>query len=213
MSERQHNTKPKPAGIINTIIYTIVNIAMINLVALLILLGWFSLEGLIKGFGVSIVHENKILITNLTFIEHSRSYLSNVLVNKLNHVHEIATHLSTHCDSALWQNIINVVSSGTEIELTRFICIILLLPLFLLLLLVSIMDGLVKRDVRKYQGARESTYMFHRFKNIFGFGFFISLLFYLCLPLALSPLAILLPQIILLSLVCHISISNFKKYV
>ena len=57
----------------------------------------------------------------------------------------------------------------------RFFIFLLALPLFILFVCLGCVDGLVQRDIRKFQAARESTYFFHRIKRTWTFCFFVPL--------------------------------------
>ena len=62
------------------------------------------------------------------------------------------------------------------------------IPLFSLSLSIGLVDGLVQRDIRKFQGARESTLLFHRIKRCGAAIFFLPLFAYLAWLSPVSPL-------------------------
>lgn len=96
---------------------------------------------------------------------------------------------------------------------TRLFIFLLSLPLFLLLVGFGLVDGLVQRDVRKFQAARESTYLFHRIKKAWKSCFFMPLFFYFVWPFVIHPLWFLMPIAIVLGLMMQLSFQSFKKYV
>jgi integrating conjugative element membrane protein (TIGR03747 family) len=101
----------------------------------------------------------------------------------------------------------------TGIVLTRLGILLLTLPLFLLCLGLGLVDGLVQRDIRKFQGARESTLLFHEFKRGSGFWFFVPLLIYFLWPWPLEAQWVLLPLAIAMGLLMQLGAKSFKKYV
>ena len=88
-----------------------------------------------------------------------------------------------------------------------------MLPLFMLALTVGFIDGLVQRDIRKFQGARESTFFFHRILLLFKFTFFTPLLIYFSLPFFVSPVLFFGLQSIGLGVLIQMAARSFKKYV
>ena len=104
----------------------------------------------------------------------------------------------------------------SEIVLTRLIQYELSLPLFVVVIGVLAIDGLVMRDIRRFQGARESTFIFHRAKRGLSVCIFIPFLIYLACPISLSSLGsalFLLLHAMLVGLLLRIAITHFKKYV
>jgi len=95
----------------------------------------------------------------------------------------------------------------------RLFIFLLSLPLFILWVVLGIVDGLVQRDIRKFQGARESTYFFHRIKKAWHSSFFVPLFLYLVWPYAINPAWFLVPMAVGLGLMMQLSLRSFKKYV
>jgi integrating conjugative element membrane protein (TIGR03747 family) len=95
----------------------------------------------------------------------------------------------------------------------RLFIFILALPLFLLCVGLGCIDGLVQRDIRKFQGARESTYLFHRIKMTWKSLFFVPIFLYFVCPLVIHPLWFFLPLAVTLGLMMQIGLRSFKKYV
>ena len=94
----------------------------------------------------------------------------------------------------------------------RLIVLGLTLPLFLLAALVGVIDGLVRRDIRRFGAGHESGFVFHRAKaSILPLAVLPGVV-YLALPVSVHPLWILLPGAILLSTAVNITAGSFKKY-
>lgn len=117
----------------------------------------------------------------------------------------------------LWHQVaapfLSVLLGVTVIVLTRVFIFLLALPVFLLLVGLGLVDGLVQRDVRKFQGARESTYLFHRIKRSWPWCFFVPLWMYLVWPWPLLPAWFLIPMAMWLGMMVQLSVRSFKKYV
>lgn len=96
--------------------------------------------------------------------------------------------------------------------LVRLLVLCLTLPLFLMAAFVGLVDGLVRRDVRRFGAGRESGFVYHRARaTLMPLAVFPWVL-YLALPVSISPLLILLPSAILLGLAADIASGSFKKY-
>jgi integrating conjugative element membrane protein (TIGR03747 family) len=109
--------------------------------------------------------------------------------------------------------VVTVFQGTASIIGTRLFIFFLSGPFVLLCVFLGLVDGLVQRDIRKFQAARESTYLFHRIKKMWKPFFFVPLFFYFACPLVVSFLWFLLPMVIGLSVLIKISLQSFKKYV
>lgn len=85
-------------------------------------------------------------------------------------------------------------------------------PLFVLIAIVGVVDGLVQRDLRRWGGGRESSYLYHYAKRSNGVFLLSAGVLYLALPLSIPPVLILLPFAVLLGISLSITASMFKKY-
>lgn len=96
--------------------------------------------------------------------------------------------------------------------LVRLLVLCLLLPLFLMAVFVGFVDGLVRRDIRRFGAGRESGFVFHRAKAALMPLVVLPWAVYLALPISVSPLLILLPSAVLLGVAVNIAAGSFKKY-
>ncbi|MFG1304676.1 TIGR03747 family integrating conjugative element membrane protein [Xanthobacter autotrophicus] len=96
--------------------------------------------------------------------------------------------------------------------IVRLLVLVLTLPLFLLAAFVGLIDGLVRRDIRRFGAGRESGFVYHRAKASLMPLAVLPWVIYLALPVSISPLFILLPSAILLGLAVSIAAGSFKKY-
>nr|WP_178132232.1 MULTISPECIES: TIGR03747 family integrating conjugative element membrane protein [unclassified Pseudomonas] len=97
--------------------------------------------------------------------------------------------------------------------IVRLLVLVLTLPLFLLAAFVGLVDGLVRRDIRKFGAGRESGFVYHRAKAALMPLAVLPWVTYLALPVSLHPLMILLPAAFLLGLAVNIAAASFKKYI
>ncbi|WP_140720745.1 TIGR03747 family integrating conjugative element membrane protein [Pseudomonas sp. Hp2] len=96
--------------------------------------------------------------------------------------------------------------------IVRLLVLVLTLPLFLLAAFVGFVDGLVRRDIRKFGAGRESGFIYHRAKATLMPLAVAPWVIHLTLPVSLHPLLVLLPSAILLGLAVDIAAGSFKKY-
>lgn len=96
--------------------------------------------------------------------------------------------------------------------LVRLLVLILTLPLFVMAAFVGFVDGLVRRDIRKFGAGHESGFVYHRAKAALTPIAVMSWIIYLMLPISVHPLLILLPSAALLGAVVCITASSFKKH-
>lgn len=96
--------------------------------------------------------------------------------------------------------------------LVRLVILTLTSPLFAMASLVGLVDGLVRRDIRRFGAGRESSFVYHHSKRLIGPLFFSAWLIYLSLPFSLHPNWVLLPCAALLGLAVSVTAGSFKKY-
>jgi integrating conjugative element membrane protein (TIGR03747 family) len=95
---------------------------------------------------------------------------------------------------------------------TRLAILILAIPIFGLGSIVAIIDGLVRRDLRRWGGGRESGFIYHWAKRValpLAVGVWLV---YLVLPFSLHPVMVILLLAVLLSIALTTAVGTFKKY-
>ena len=100
----------------------------------------------------------------------------------------------------------------TQVFSVRLAILILASPVFLLFSLVALVDGLVKRDLRRWGGGRESSFVYHYAKKTVLPLVVIAWVTYLALPFSLHPTFIVLPFAALFAFAVTVTASTFKKY-
>lgn len=94
----------------------------------------------------------------------------------------------------------------------RLTILVLATPLFLLATLTGFVDGLMRRDLRKFGAGRESSFVYHRAKRAVIPLLIVPWGIYLSLPFSLNPIAFLLPCAAILGAAVAITATTFKKY-
>lgn len=84
--------------------------------------------------------------------------------------------------------------------------------LFLLAVITGAVDGLMRRDLRKFGADRESSFVYHRAKRTLLPLMVSPWVIYLSLPWSLNPNWVLLPCATLLGCMVAITAATFKKY-
>lgn len=94
----------------------------------------------------------------------------------------------------------------------RLTILVLATPLFLLATLTGFVDGLMRRDLRKFGAGRESSFVYHRAKRAVIPLLVVPWGIYLSLPFSLNPMAVFLPCAVTLGIAMAITATTFKKY-
>ena len=100
----------------------------------------------------------------------------------------------------------------TQVFSVRMAILTLAMPIFLLFSLVALVDGLVQRDLRRWGGGRESSFVYHYAKKAALPLVVITWVVYLALPFSLHPSFIVLPFAAMFALTVTVTASTFKKY-
>ena len=100
----------------------------------------------------------------------------------------------------------------TQVFSVRLAILVLALPVFLLFSLVALVDGLVKRDLRRWGGGRESSFVYHWAKRSALPLLVLTWVIYLALPFSLHPSFVVLPVAMLFAFSVAVTASTFKKY-
>lgn len=94
----------------------------------------------------------------------------------------------------------------------RMVILTLTIPLFAMAAFTGLVDGLVRRDLRKFGSGRESSYLYHKARATIVPLTIVPWTVYLAIPISISPLLILLPCAALLGVSVCITAASFKKY-
>ncbi len=99
-----------------------------------------------------------------------------------------------------------------HLYLIRLTVLCLAAPLFILLVWVGVVDGLVQRDLRRWGGGRESSFVYHYAKrsNLAVVAF--AAVVYLAMPFSVHPAIVLTPFAMACAASASLTASRFKKY-
>ncbi|MDE9488228.1 TIGR03747 family integrating conjugative element membrane protein, partial [Xenorhabdus bovienii] len=98
------------------------------------------------------------------------------------------------------------------VTLIRLVILLLSVPLFVMVILVALVDGLGRRDLRRYGAGYESSFVYHHAKRGIKPACTIPCVLYLSWPNVVYPMVILLPAALFLGMAVVITTSMFKKY-
>lgn len=115
----------------------------------------------------------------------------------------VAMHLEDYLLAALYTGLTFLV---------RLLVLIMVLPLFIVAAFTGLVDGLARRDIRRFGAGRESGFLHHRAKATMMPLAVFPWIAYLALPVSMNPLLVLLPCAALLGLSVGVTIGTFKKY-
>lgn len=106
-----------------------------------------------------------------------------------------------------------IIASITITQLfgVRLAIALLSMPAFLLIGLAALIDGLAHRDIRRFTGASESSFIYHKVKPWIKPAFIGAWFIYLGLPVAMHPNFIFIPASVLFGLTIYITSTMFKK--
>jgi integrating conjugative element membrane protein (TIGR03747 family) len=119
------------------------------------------------------------------------------------HIAKLYTHLETS---------LVAVAFTALVFLIRLFVLFFSIPLFMTAVFVGLIDGLVRRDLRRFGAGRESGYVYHRAKACIMPLMVLPWVAYLSFPVSVHPLFILLPSALLLTFVVDITAGTFKKH-
>ena len=102
----------------------------------------------------------------------------------------------------------------TQDVLLRMCVAIFALPAFALACLVGVVDGLVRRDLRRWGGGRESSFVYHHAKRYTHWALTGGFGLYLAWPFGgFNPALMVLVFTVLTAITLSTTVAAFKKYV
>lgn len=96
--------------------------------------------------------------------------------------------------------------------LVRVSILVLSIPLFILAFLTGAVDGLMRRDLRRFGAGRESSFVYHRAKRLIVPLLVAPWIIYLSIPITVYPQLVLIPCAISLGIAVAVTAATFKKY-
>lgn len=111
----------------------------------------------------------------------------------------------------LWDYVLAMIAV-TQVFAVRLSILILAIPVFILALVAGFTDGLVQRDLRRWGGGRESSFLYHHSKKVIYPAILSAWVVYLAMPFSVHPSFIIVPFTLLAGIAMAVSASTFKKY-
>ena len=84
--------------------------------------------------------------------------------------------------------------------------------LFVVVSLVAVVEGLGRRDLRRYGAAYESSFVYHHARKSIKPAIYIPCILYLSWPTAVYPNLLIWPAAMLLGVAITVTMASFKKY-
>lgn len=103
-------------------------------------------------------------------------------------------------------------SNTTLTFLLRLAILLQALPLFALTIVIGLIDGQVRRDLRRFGAGHESGFVYHHARRMISASLAATGLVWLAVPIFLSPRYVLIPGAILFGLAVSVALGAFKKF-
>lgn len=97
--------------------------------------------------------------------------------------------------------------------LLRLVILLQALPLFVLTIVIGLIDGLVRRDLRRFGAGHESGFVYHHARRMIGSSLAATGLVWLAVPVFLTPEYILVSGAVEIGIAISIALGSFKKYI
>lgn len=133
--------------------------------------------------------------------------LDEVMPDETNDLNEIAQNFILIANQ-VWL----LMGLTTQVMFIKLVILISAIPLFLLMFVVGLVDGLNQRAIRTASLGRESSYVFHQLNRHAKRGLLVLLSLWLTLPISIAPAFVFVPASLLLGIMVSITASRFKKY-
>ncbi|MFV0476966.1 MAG: DUF4400 domain-containing protein [Parahaliea sp.] len=217
MARNERDAAPRPPrqrGLVGTVLALIMGLLGVAVVALFV-------SVLVEWAGMAMDwwptdHSLSMLLTERAYIEAIGDYpltplqpveLGALAIQKMDETISwagVTTTTSIYMVSAI--NTMKLVALRATLSLFA-------LPGYALVMLAAFFEGLVARDIRKYTGGHESSYIFHKAKRFITPSVVLSITVYLMLPFSLPPVLVFAPTMLFAGLMVYIATSRFKKFV
>lgn len=123
-----------------------------------------------------------------------------------------AVRKSLHRYFRMMQEYVLAAMTVTQIFAVRLAVLTLAMPAFVLLGAMGLVDGLVQRDIRRWSGGRESSFVYHWAKKALYPSLILPWIVYLAIPVNVHPNLVVLPFAVLFAVSLMVMSSTFKKY-
>ena len=96
--------------------------------------------------------------------------------------------------------------------LLRLAILLQALPLFALTIIIGLIDGLVRRDLRRFGAGHESGFVYHHARRMISSCLIATGLVWLTVPVFLEPGVVLVLGAMITGIGISVAVGTFKKY-
>lgn len=107
---------------------------------------------------------------------------------------------------------VSAMTNIVQLFVIRLIVLIFATPVFLVFGLVGVGEGLMRRDLRRWGGGRESSFLYHHSKRFVVPSVLSAWMLYLAMPVSTHPNCVVLPFAAAFGLSVGTATGTFKKY-
>ena len=200
-----------------------------------IVIEWFAMTMYYPHEGV--YHSLRLLESELSYLENSNLITTgygNTLINKLLtlqqsfyvfmtqrlHLESSMLHLASHPYAETAFNRLGLLNpeqyavatlNMMQVMTLRMVIVVLSMPIFLIMLLWALGEGLTRRAIRVYQVRAERAFLFHHAKRLKFYSWVIPITVYLAWPNELSPITVFAPFALIYAFSWMIMAAKFKR--
>lgn len=133
------------------------------------------------------------------FLSAGNTAANETFVNASPTVSSLIANIGAYLDAAIY---------SIQIVIVRIVVALLTLPAYILICLAAFLDGVVARDVRRFTGANESAFAYHRYRPWARRFFVLGWYAYISWPASIHPNVVFIPS----ALLCGWAIFNTAKW-
>ena len=120
--------------------------------------------------------------------------------------------LPSNASLAGFQVYLEAMTNVMQTFAVRLTVLALATPVFALFGLVGLAEGLMRRDLRRWGGGRESSFVYHHTKKLLGPSILSAWMLYLAAPFTIHPNLVLVPFAVSFAVGVAVTTGTFKKY-
>lgn len=117
--------------------------------------------------------------------------------------------------SSLWHGIQDYLMAAVNVTIVCVLRVLILfftLPFFILVIIAGVTEGWMRRELRRFGAAYESSFIYHNARRLIKPLFTLPWLVYLNIPSAVWPPVVLIPSGLMLGCAVMVTVATFKKY-
>ncbi|ENG0937822.1 TIGR03747 family integrating conjugative element membrane protein [Salmonella enterica] len=149
------------------------------------------------------------LVENLALVSDTLQKGSAALVHSLNGQSGL---FWTEAVTTVIRCALSSAGNVTLIFLLRLAILLQALPLFALTIVIGLIDGLVRRDLRRFGAGHESGFVYHHARRMISSSLIATGLVWLTVPIILEPEYVFMPGAVLIGVAGSVATGAFKKH-